>query len=139
MPISRFRPAPRPAPESGARLHLTLVPHGRHCSLRVAGSLDASSSVAVDIQHDQLVRAGFHHVLLDVSGIRRIDESGAVALAQLWARLRSTGVSCEVRGLHPVFGGSPLELLLHVRDTGRGSSGGTLRAAPSPPEVGTRV
>ena len=88
--------------------------------------------MAVDSQHDQLVSAGFDDVLLDLTGLRRIDESGAVALAQLWARLRSSGVVCRVRGLHPTFADSPLELLLFIRSSGAQVLTGTLRSLPRP-------
>ena len=120
----------RPAEEPPARFHLTLRSHGRHCTLIATGTLDASSSVAVDSQHDQLVCAGFDDVVLDLTGLRRIDESGAVALAQLWARLRSSGVVCRVLGLHPVFADSPLELLLFIRSSGAQVLTGSLRSLP---------
>ena len=97
-----------------------------------SGTLDASSSVAVDSQLDQLVRAGYDDVVLDLTGLRHVDESGAVALAQLWARLRMSGVICRVRGLHPAFADSPLELLLRVRSSGAQALRGTLRPLPGP-------
>jgi len=129
-------PVPEPIRTPGeghaARFRLTLRSQGRHCELIAAGTLDASSSVAVDSQHDQLVSAGFDDVLLDLTGLRRIDESGAVALAQLWARLRSSGVVCRVRGLHPTFADSPLELLLFIRSSGAQVLTGTLRSLPRP-------
>jgi anti-anti-sigma regulatory factor len=129
-------PAPephrRPDREPQDRFHLTLDPRGRHCAVIAAGTLDASSSVAVDSQHDQLVRSGFDDVVLDLTGLRRIDESGAVALAQLWARLRRSGVVCRVRGLHPSFADSPLELLLFIRSSGTQVLTGTLRSLPRP-------
>jgi len=118
--------------EHSTRLRLTLSPQGRSCELIAAGTLDASSSVAVDSQHDQLVRAGFDDVVLDLTGLRHMDESGAVALAELWARLRRSGVVCRVRGLHPVFADSPLELLLFIRSGGAQVLTGSLRSLPRP-------
>ena len=125
-------PNRRPDGEPPARFRLTLRSRGRHCDLVAAGTLDASSSVAVDSQHDQLVSAGFDDVLLDLTGLRRIDESGAVALAQLWARLRRSGVVCRIRGLHPSFADSPLELLHFIRSSGAQRLTGTLRSLPRP-------
>lgn len=122
----------RPVEEPPARFRLTLSSHGRHCALVATGTLDASSSVVVDSQHDQLVCAGFDDVVLDLTGLRRIDESGAVALAELWARLRNSGVVCRVLGLHPVFAESPLELLLFIRSSGAQVLTGTLRSLPRP-------
>ena len=84
----------------------------------MVGSLDALSTPAVDTQYDQLLGAGFDEVVLDVTGIRQVDESGAVALAQLWARLRNCGVFCRIRGMAPKFAENPVELLLHIRGSG---------------------
>jgi anti-anti-sigma regulatory factor len=92
----------------------------------------ASPTQEVDSQHDQLVSAGFDELVLDVTGLRRIDESGAVALVQLWACLRTSGVACRVRGLHPVFADSPLELLLFIRSSGAQALTGVLRPVPRP-------
>jgi len=125
-------PTQEPDGRQSARLRLTLTALGRRGVLDASGTLDAESSVAVDSQHDQLVRAGFDEVVLDVTGLRRIDESGAVALAQLWARLRTSGVVCRVRGLHPVFADSPLELLLFIRSSGAQALTGLLRPVPRP-------
>ena len=124
MSSTRAQSAPPPVPpvridrEGPPLLRLTLTAHGDRCVLSMAGTLDATSAVAVETEHEQLVRAGFDEVVLDVTGLERIDESGAVALAQLWARLRHDGMFCRVRGLHPLFADSPLELLLHIRSSG---------------------
>lgn len=96
----------------------------------MAGRLDLDSAGAVDTQYDQLIRTGFDEVVLDVTGVTAFDPSGAVALATLWARLRAFGVLCRVRGLHPSFADSPLELLLTLRDTGARMAGGL---SPLPP------
>ena len=100
------------------RLRLTLTWSAGCCVLNLAGSLDEDSSIALETEFDQMVRAGFDEVVLDVTSVSHLDESGAVALAELWARLRDSGVFCRVRGLHPVFADSPLELLLYVRTAG---------------------
>jgi anti-anti-sigma factor len=131
-PAASPTPGRRPDREPAARFRLTLTSRGRHCALAASGTLDASSAVAVECQHDQLVDAGFDDVVLDLTGLRRIDESGAVALAQLWARLRNSGVACRVRGLHPAFADSPLELLLFIRSSGAQKLTGTLRPLPRP-------
>jgi ABC-type transporter Mla MlaB component len=86
------------------------------CVLSVAGTLDRDSAVALDAEFEQLERSGCDDVVIDVSGLVQIDESGGVALAELWARMRTCGISCRIRGLHPVFGESPLELLLFLRN-----------------------
>lgn len=104
--------------EAPPLLRLTLTTADDRCVLSMAGTLDATSAVAVETEHEQLVRAGFDEVILDVTDLAHVDESGAVALAQLWARLRNNGVFCRVRGLHPVFADSPLELLLFIRSSG---------------------
>lgn len=103
-----------------ARLSVTLSPEGDRCIVEMAGTLDASSTAAVDTQYDQLLGAGFDEVVLDVSGVQRVDESGAAALAQLWSHLRSCGVFCRVRGLAPFFADSPIELLLFIQRRGAG-------------------
>jgi anti-anti-sigma factor len=105
-------------PEAPPLLRLTLTSTADRCVLSMAGTLDVTSVVAVETEHEQLLRAGFDEVILDVTDLALIDESGAVALAQLWARLRNNGVFCRVRGLHPMFADSPLELLLLVRTSG---------------------
>ena len=110
--------APTVDQEAPPLLRLTLTVDRNRCGLAMAGTLDGTTAVAVETEHEQLVRAGFDEVILDVADLTRIDESGAVALAQLWAQLRNNGVFCRVRGLHPVFDDSPLELLLFVRGSG---------------------
>ena len=82
--------------------------------------------VAFEALHRTRTRA----VVLDVTRVRRVDESGAVALAQLWARLRNDGVFCRVRGLHPVLADSPIELLLFIRSTGARVLSGLLLPVP---------
>jgi anti-anti-sigma regulatory factor len=126
MSGTHTRPEPPPVRVLPARvdleapplLRLTLTATDDRCLLSMAGTLDVTSAVAVETEHEQLVRAGFDEVILDVTDLARVDESGAVALAQLWARLRNNGVFCRVRGLHPVFADSPLELLLFIRNSG---------------------
>ena len=86
--------------------------------MAIAGALDAASTAAIDTQYDQLVGAGFGEVVLELSGLERLDESGAVAIAQLWSHLRKHGVGCSISGLAPKFLGSPIELLLFVRSCG---------------------
>lgn len=112
------------------RLSLTLTSRGGQCVLAVSGDLDATSAVAVETAYEQLLRAGFDEVVLDVTELRHIDESGAVAFARLWAELRNNGVFCRVRGLHPVFADNPLELLLLIRTSGSFALSGLLRAVP---------
>jgi anti-anti-sigma regulatory factor len=126
------RPHGRHDPEPPPRFRLTLASEGRSCALTACGTLDTASSVAVESQHDQLVEAGFEDVVIDLTGLRRVDESGAVALAQLWARLRQSGVVCRVQGLHPVFADSPLELLLYLRSGRTQLLTGALRSLPRP-------
>jgi len=84
----------------------------------MAGALDHESACVLDSQFKQLVRGGCDAVVVDVGRLRHIDESGGVALAELWAHLRQVGICCRIHGLHPVFGESPLELLLFIRDGG---------------------
>lgn len=71
-------------------------------------------------------------MVIDVSGVAGVDESGAVALVQLWARLRNDGVFCRIRGLHPLFADSPIELLLFVRGGGPEAFSRLLHPVPSP-------
>ena len=102
--------------------------HGHHG--RYAGW---SSTPAVDTQYEQLLGAGFDEVVLDVRGLRRVDESGAVALTQLWAKLRNCGVFCRIRGLAPSFAESPVELLLFIRESGAQMLCGLLYPLPGQP------
>ena len=140
MTTSRTDPAPPPLrtrprtmdAETPPRLRLVLTTRDGRCLLSMAGYLDAVSVVAVETEHEQLLRADFDEVVIDVAGLTHIDESGAVALAQLWARLRNDGVFCRVRGLHPVFADSPLDLLLFVRASGPWALGPPLRPVPDP-------
>lgn len=113
-----------------ARLELTLTSSGHQCTVTMIGTLDESSTPAVDTQYDQLLGAGFDEVVLDVRGLRRVDESGAVALTQLWARLRNCGVFCRIRGLAPSFAESPVELLLFIRESGTQMLSGLLYPLP---------
>jgi anti-anti-sigma regulatory factor len=128
------RSSGRGLPCDRERLCLTLAWTSGRCILTMAGTLDAGSAVALDAQAQQLV--GADDVVLDVAGLHHVDESGAVALAGLWAGLRNEGVFCRVRGLHDRFDDSPLELLLHVRRCGPGD----VRRHPAPyPVPGRRV
>ncbi len=102
-----------------ARLRVTLTWTGGRCVVSLAGDLDADSSVALATEYDQLVRSGFDEVVLDVAMLRSIDGMGGLALAELWNRLRNDGVICRVRGLHPVFSESPVELIGYLRDAGK--------------------
>ena len=121
---------PSPTCTTGpVRLELTLTPSGDRCTVTMIGTLDEWSTPAVDTQYDQLIGAGYHEVVLDVSGIRQVDESGAVALSHLWARLRNCGVFCRIRGLAPRFADNPIELLLFLRRPGSHAVDGQLGAA----------
>ncbi len=116
-------PATRPAAtRAGApcpdQLRAALAWAGRRCDLVLTGALHAGSEVALAAGYEQLVRAGLDEVVIDVAALDRVDESGAVALAELWARLRNDGIGCRIHGLHPVFADSPLEFLLFVRNAG---------------------
>ena len=99
------------------RLSVTLSPEGIRCTVVIAGTLDAVSTAAIDALYDQLVGAGFGEVVLELSGLDQIDEAGAVAIAQLWCHLREHGVCSHVCGLASKFMGSPIELLLAVRNS----------------------
>ena len=120
----RVTPAPIRSPRRAAatwdraRLRMTLTWSTTTCDVALAGRLDGESAVALTTAHDQLERAGADAVAIDLTALRYVDRSGAVALAELWARLRSIGVACRVQGLHPVFGESPLDLLLFLRESG---------------------
>ena len=99
-------------------LHVTLRCGDLTCRLSLAGTLDRDSAVALGTQFEQLDRSGFDVVVFDLSELTSIDEWGEVALAELWARLRASGIACQVRGLDPRFGTSPLDLLLALRSDG---------------------
>jgi anti-anti-sigma regulatory factor len=99
----------------------------RRSVVLLEGDLDVDTSVAFESAFEQLVKSGFDEVVLDVNKVRHLDESGAVALAELWAELRNDGVICRVRGLPPVFADSPVELLIYVRNVDPDSDG---RKAP---------
>jgi anti-anti-sigma regulatory factor len=90
----------------------------RRSVVLLEGDLDVDTSVAFESAVEQLIRSGFDEVVLDVNKLRHLDESGAVALAALWAELRNDGVICRVRGLPPVFADSPVELLIYIRNVG---------------------
>lgn len=117
-PVRTLPPDPA-LPEPGtARLCLTVNWSSGGCVLTAVGALDRDSAGVLGTQFEQLVRSGCDAVVVDVSGLRYIDESGGVALAEFWSRVRGRGISCRVHGLHPVFGESPLEFLLALRDVG---------------------
>ena len=63
----------------------------------MVGTLDEWSTPAIETQYEQLLCAGYNEVVFDVSGALEVDESGAIALTQLWAKLRNCGVSCRIR------------------------------------------
>jgi ABC-type transporter Mla MlaB component len=102
------------------------------------GDLDVDTSVAFESTFDQLIGSGCDEVVLDLNELRHLDESGAVALAELWAELRNDGIICRVRGLPPGFADSPVELLIYVRSVDPGSNGHNasplIRADGSDPE-----
>jgi anti-anti-sigma regulatory factor len=111
----------RVSPESWsgpARLELTVVPVDDRCTVTMIGTLDGWSAPALDTQYDQLLGAGFAEVFLDMRGVSEMDESGAVALTRLWARLRNCGVFCRLRGLAAEYTDNPVDLLLSIRAGG---------------------
>ena len=73
-------------------------------------------------------------MVLDVSGVQQVDESGAIALTRLWARLRKSGVFCRIRGLGPMLADDPIELLLVMRRSGSDAVIRLLRAVPETSE-----
>ena len=99
-----------------ARLELTLTPSGDRCTVTVIGTLDEWSIPAVDTQYDQLLGAGYHEVVLDVTGVHQVDESGVIALTHLWARLRKSGVFCRIRGLAPGSGWPDRSIAIDAAD-----------------------
>ena len=134
----RLLPWPGHPDAEAARLRLSVHWSAGGCVLSMAGALDRQSACVLHTQFEQLVRGGCDAVVVDVGRLRHIDESGGVALAELWAHLRQVGICCRIHGLHPVFGESPLELLLFIRDSGPTSVSpvATLdahRDPPSPP------
>jgi len=132
-PPSRSNTTARPPVDRDtgeARLRVERTTSDHHCVLAMSGTLDGESSQSVEDEHDRLVESGIDDVVLDCAELSDIDESGAVALAQLWARLRSSGVVCRVRGLHPAFSESPLDLLLYLRSCGSQALAGALPATP---------
>jgi len=108
----------REGPGGPARLELTLVPTEDRCTVTLSGTLDGWSAAAVDTQYDQLLGAGFTEVILDMTGVDEIDESGAVALTGLWARLSVSGVFCRIRGVAATCSENPVEFLLSLRASG---------------------
>jgi anti-anti-sigma regulatory factor len=86
----------------------------------LTGDLDQDTAPVLGVEIEHLREAEPVEVVVDVTALERIDESGAVALAELWIRLRKDGIGCRVRGLHPVFIENPLDLLLFVRNGGSG-------------------
>ena len=103
--------------EPGAvRLSVSLTWTDRRSVVLLDGDLDADTSVALGSAFDQLIGSGFDEVVLDVSRLSHLGESGAVARAELWACLRNDGIVCRVRGLPPGYADDPLELLVRVRN-----------------------
>jgi len=115
-----------------ARLEVTVTPSGDRCTVTMIGTLDEWSIPAVDTQYDQLLGAGYNVVVLDISGVHQVDESGAIALSHLWARLRKCGVLCRIRGLAPRLADDPMELLLLMRRSGSDAVTRLLCAVPGP-------
>ncbi len=109
--------------DAGDRLSVSLTWRNRRSVVLLEGDLDLDTSVALESTFDQLIGSEFDEVVLDVSKLRHLDESGAVALAELWAELRNDGVICRVRGLPAAFADSPVELLIYVRSVDPESSG----------------
>lgn len=114
--VSHPRDTHLPADGEDARLSVSLSWIEDRCVVTLVGSLNRSSAVAVASQFDQLIRAGFEEVVLELSGIREFEYSGAVALVELWSRLRIHGVRCRVHGLTSVSCGSPFRFHGLVRD-----------------------
>ncbi len=98
------------------RLSVSLRWSNSRCVALLEGDLDVDTSVAFESTFDQLIGSGCDEVVLDLNELRHLDESGAVALAELWAELRNDGIICRVRGLPPGFADSPVELLICVRN-----------------------
>ena len=131
------QPAPA-SPTGWVRFELTVVPAGDRCTVVMLGTLDGWSSPAVDTQYDQLLGGDFAEVVLDLGGIGTIDESGAVALTQLWAKLRNSGVFCLIRGLSPEFVDNPVDLLLSIRASGTQARSASPSRVPGRPGCGTQ-
>jgi anti-anti-sigma regulatory factor len=83
------------------RLVVTMTPLGRDCLLTLSGSLDGDSAIALESQFDQLAGGEFDQVLLDVNGLRRLDDAGASVLGRLGQLLSDRGTTVQLGGCRP--------------------------------------
>jgi len=70
--------------------------------LAFVGILDAGSVTVVDVLIDQLACTSFHTVVVDVTGVRGVDDVGLNVLTGLRYYLQGRGATVQVRGGFPL-------------------------------------
>jgi len=83
---------------AGPELSVALDAGGPRCLLELSGSLCGTSVAALAVQVDQLACTSCEHVVVDLSGLVRIDEVGVNMLVGLWHYVRGRGGRLEVVG-----------------------------------------
>ncbi len=73
-------------------LALTLSFEGPACTVALRGSLDIDSSIALESQFDQLTYLQLDKVIVDIDGLRHLDEAGARTLQRLGALVAGAGL-----------------------------------------------
>jgi len=110
------------------RFALTFSFEGSACTVALRGSLDADSVIALESQFDQMLSGQFERIILDVGGLRDLDEAGSRTLGRLGALVARGGVGLFLRD-----GTSTIECNPGVRPgDGEGDAAITDRPTPRP-------
>jgi len=107
----RSRTSPPPAPvaaslplharvESGREMTFTRTDNSSvECVVRIEGALDVHTAPEIRAVFDEIVAAGRHVVLIDLSALTTLDSSGVGAIVSLFKRVKTTGGRVIVRGV----------------------------------------
>lgn len=69
------------------------------CVVRIEGALDVHTAPEIRAVFDEIVAAGRHVVLIDLSALTTLDSSGVGAIVSLFKRVKTGGGRVIVRGV----------------------------------------
>lgn len=86
--------------EAGREMTFTRTDNSSvECVVRIEGALDVHTAPEIRAVFDEIVAAGRHVVLIDLSALTSLDSSGVGAIVSLFKRVKTTGGRVIVRGV----------------------------------------
>lgn len=86
--------------ESGREMTFTRTDNSSvECVVRIEGALDVHTAPEIRAVFDEIVAAGRHVVLIDLSALTTLDSSGVGAIVSLFKRVKTNGGRVIVRGV----------------------------------------